>query len=259
MEDVHHCRSQFHRSSTIFQIENGFLTEFHRELVKEKVLEIVRQLEDDPNCLPRVYLPHDPSMPTGAPLVEEKASTVSVVSQEPVQSTDTETFKVKTIELISVMQSTLNVPFQAGNLRFTVQPVALNDGSSATITTNSLPPDESASSSPAVLNETSPQGTTDAANMGNVPGSRPREDGGVTGSTSLEVLKMKLENVMPSSTGAAVTEGSVAASIAASGQISDGSQHSEQSTIHQSQGGKALVEGEIKSAEDMGDKKKDDK
>ena len=81
--------------------------------MKEKVLEIVRQLEEDPNSLPRVSLPHDPSMPTGAPVVEEKvnrrpitsyavksklfsilqeASTVSEVVQEP---EDQETFKVR--------------------------------------------------------------------------------------------------------------------------------------------------------------------
>lgn len=55
-----------------FQIEKGFLTEFHREHVKDKVLEIVKQLADDPQCLPLVHLPPDPNMPSSLPHVEDK-------------------------------------------------------------------------------------------------------------------------------------------------------------------------------------------
>ena len=116
-----------------------------------------------------------------------------------------------------------------------MQPVSLADGApaaSAAATTAIV--DESTSSSPAVLNETSPQGTAAAANSAAAAG------GGVTGSTSLEVLKMKLENVMPSSSGVATTANAGDAVAA----VSDGSQHSEQSTIH------PIQSGEAKTADD---------
>ncbi len=49
--------------------------------MKEKVLEIVRQLTEDPKSLPRVYLPPDPSLTasTGTSTADEKVNMIRLL------------------------------------------------------------------------------------------------------------------------------------------------------------------------------------
>ncbi len=67
MKVIKNCRTH-----PPIQIENGFLTELHREPLTEKVLDIVNQLSEDPTSLPKVYLPVDPNEPSSQPPSEEK-------------------------------------------------------------------------------------------------------------------------------------------------------------------------------------------